>query len=256
MGFRADKLARIARSEGWPAAGRFLLRDLYYRALHRLAFPGWRRRTDLATPREFATFVEEMNRRGSARVLEIGSRAVSDTTRRDQLGPPIEYVGLDILPGPNVDLVGDAHELSSLLAPESFDGVFSYSVFEHLLMPWKVVLEINRVLKPGGLVFVGTHPTWPPHELPWDFWRFQPNGFWALFNPATGFEILSCSTFEPARLIPAGTGSHLGGTVKQECHLGIVLIARKTADHDPRLSWPVSVTSITDSSYPERRPAG
>ena len=34
-------------------------------------------------------------------------------------------------------------------------------------MPWKVVLELNRVMAEGGLLFTATHHTWPPHELPW-----------------------------------------------------------------------------------------
>ena len=45
------------------------------------------------------------------------------------------YVGFDIARGPNVDVVGDAHELSRHFPADHFDAVFALSVFEHLAMP-------------------------------------------------------------------------------------------------------------------------
>ena len=44
------------------------------------------------------------------------------------------------------------------------------------------MLELNKVLRVGGVIQVVTHPAWPPHELPWDFWRFPKGAFTALFN--------------------------------------------------------------------------
>jgi SAM-dependent methyltransferase len=251
MNFRAKKVLKIIQEQGPRRGASFLLRDIYYRIVHRMAFPTWRQKTAGVAPKEFDDFLLGVTGPGSS-VLEIGSRGVSDTTARGFFNSTTRYVGMDIMAGPNVDIVGDAHELSHLFPKESFDGVFSRSVFEHLLMPWKVVLEINAVLKPGGLVYVLTHPTWPAHELPWDFWRFQPNSFWALFNRATGFELVSCTTFEPARLIPASTAIHLGGTVKTECPMGVVALARKIGPCDERLAWPVRVSEITSTMYPSR----
>jgi SAM-dependent methyltransferase len=97
---------------------------------------------------------------------------------------------LDILPGENVDVVGDAHALGDLFPPERFDAFYSVSVFEHLLMPWAVVPQINRVLKPGGIGLIHTHQTLGMHDLPWDFWRFSDTAWDALFNSETGFEIV------------------------------------------------------------------
>ncbi len=62
-----------------------------------------------------------------------------------------DYVGMDIREGANVDRVGDAHELSSVFPDQKFDGVMSFSVVEHLLMPWKVVIELNHVLNTGAV---------------------------------------------------------------------------------------------------------
>lgn len=72
-----------------------------------------------------------------------------------------------------MDIVGDAHELSLLFPNEHFDVGMSKAVFEHLAMPWKVVLEVNKILRPNGLLFINTLHTFPLHEKPWDFWRFS-----------------------------------------------------------------------------------
>jgi hypothetical protein len=53
----------------------------------------------------------------------------------------------DIKVGENVDIVGDAHRLTSLFKAGQFDFAYSISVFEHLLWPWKVALELNTDFK-------------------------------------------------------------------------------------------------------------
>jgi 2-polyprenyl-3-methyl-5-hydroxy-6-metoxy-1,4-benzoquinol methylase len=53
-----------------------------------------------------------------------------------------------------VDIVGDAHKLSSYFENgKQFDIVFSSAVFEHFAMPWIVATEIAKILKVGGFVF-------------------------------------------------------------------------------------------------------
>jgi len=251
MGFRLRKLRKITREQGLGPATAFLVRDVYYRALQLLAFPLHRGKAASDQRDLLRELIAEVSCRTTSSVLEIGSRAVSDTTARGLFPSTVRYTGFDLLDGPNVDITGDTHELSRHFPPESFDAVFSRSVFEHLLMPWKAVLEINKVLKVGGLCLVATHPAWPPHELPWDFWRYQENAFWALFNKATGFELIATTTSTPARLFPASRELYLSGTIKTICPMGVVALARKTGPHDPRLSWPVTVEQITPTSYPQ-----
>jgi hypothetical protein len=251
MNHRIRKLIHKARHEGLVAAVAFVIRDLYFRLLATMVFPFSRQKIVSGNGRDpFGEFVEQMRGLPSARVLEVGSRAVSDVTMRHKFPSTVLHTGLDVHPGPNVDRVGDAHELGALFEPEQFDGVFSLSVFEHLLMPWVVVLEINKVLKPGGLVMVATHPTWPPHELPWDFWRFQENSFWALFNKATGFEIICTVTSTPARIFPFERSSYLQGTTKTIASMGVAVLARKISKSDPRLSWPLKAADVTETYYP------
>lgn len=182
-------------------------------------------------------------------VLEVGSRARSAITRRHRVPAHLDYVGLDILAGPNVDVVGDAHELSRLMGGRKFVAIFSTSVFEHLLMPWKVALEMNKVLEPGGIIYTSTHHTWPLHEEPWDFWRFSKTTWQALFNPATGFEILEAVTGEPARIHPCRTSPVTRDMPASPAYLGSASIVRKVAE--TTLEWPVPLAVATSSMYPD-----
>ncbi len=182
------------------------------------------------------------------RVLELGSRNRSGNVRKDWLRDEVIYVGMDILEGENVDVVGDAHELSEHFPPESFRAVFAISVFEHLLMPWKVAVELNRVLEPGGTVFVGTHQSFPLHERPWDFWRYTDEGWSAIFNDATGFAIEQVAMGEPATIVPLVPHAVTNGVWEGAAYLISGVTARKTGP--ARVAWDVGVTEILDSGYP------
>jgi SAM-dependent methyltransferase len=118
---------------------------------------------------------------GSERVLEVGSRTGSPTlTLRELFLPPFQYVGLDIEPGKNVDIVvADPYQWSEL-ATESFDVVISNQTFEHIAYPWITMAEMARVATPGGLVAVQTPSEGHLHRYPLDCWRFYPDAWRAL----------------------------------------------------------------------------
>lgn len=194
-------------------------------------------------------FVQAVQRMDRPRVLEIGSRNVSGNVQRDKYSNAGEYVGFDVHPGPNVDVVGDAHRLSSVLPAEHFDAAFCISVFEHLAMPWKVTLELNRVLRPGGLLFVATHPVWPAHELPWDFWRFGSESFKVLFNQRTGFELLRVNEGAPCSIIPHGGADP--EVARFPGFLAVAVTARKVGPPDEHLHWDVAADEILESIYPK-----
>lgn len=148
-------------------------------------------------------FADLANARGG-RLLQIGAR----TPRGVDAVPPRHLlqgrvIGLDIHPGHNVDLVGDAHGLSRFLRERSVDAVLSASVLEHLQAPWLLAAEINRVLKPGGLVYHEVPGAWPAHAQPNDFWRISAEGLRVLFGPASGFEVLETRDAGPAAIIPS-----------------------------------------------------
>lgn len=184
----------------------------------------------------------------SGKVLEIGSRARSAITRRHRIPSHLEYLGVDILPGPNVDLIADVHDLGCALDSQRFVAVFSTSVFEHLAMPWKVVLELNRALVCGGIIYTATHQTFPMHEEPWDFWRYSQHSWRCLFNQETGYEVLETFVGEPARIHPCRTSENTRDVYLSPAWLGAACIARKVSD--TLLSWPVPMSSVTAATYP------
>lgn len=197
----------------------------------------------------FAEFVRRSQQLNNPRILELGARARSGITRTS-LFQNAKYVGFDVVAGVNVDVVGDAHALSSHFRPAEFDAIFSISVFEHLAMPWKVVLECNKVLKVGGLVYVQTHPTWPAHDRPWDFWRFSRHAFDVLFNRVTGFELERCDEGLPCAVVPLGSEPPMLGLWRQPAYLGVSALARKIGEPDERLRWDVATSDVIGTSYP------
>jgi SAM-dependent methyltransferase len=182
-------------------------------------------------------------------VLEVGSRNRSGPVRRGQVGDGRRYVGFDILEGPNVDVVGDAHELSRHFPARSFAAVFAVATFEHLVMPWKAVLEINKVLAPGGIVWVATHQTYPLHEIPWDFYRYSNDGWRGLFNPSTGFAILEVGMGEPAAVVATRSHSLTRDMDAGQAYLGAAVIAQKIGD--TALTWPVRTEDVVGNVYPQ-----
>jgi SAM-dependent methyltransferase len=194
----------------------------------------------------FADFSKLMTRYSGARVLDIGGRNRSGVDRSNFF-PNVEYIVLDVLPGENVDVVCDAHEMSAIFAPESFDYIVSYSVFEHLLMPWKVAIEMNRVLKHGGKALISTHQTLGLHDAPWDFWRFSADSWDALFNKRTGFKILDrVQDYEQFILPFVAREGKLDAEKAAGFEASLVIVEKVSR---PTIGWEVSLPEIIDTSY-------
>jgi SAM-dependent methyltransferase len=86
----------------------------------------------------------------------------------------------------NVDFACPAHAIP--VDAESFDSVLCTEVLEHVPDPLAVWREFHRILKPGGMVLLATPFYWPPHELPYDFYRYPEHGLRHLATTA-GFEV-------------------------------------------------------------------
>ena len=73
-------------------------------------------------------------------------------------------------------------------ASESFDIVAADQVFEHIVFPHLAMVEIHRLLKPGGVAIITScaynplHEVWPFH----DHWRFMVDGMKVLSMPFEG----------------------------------------------------------------------
>lgn len=115
------------------------------------------------------------------RILDVGSRTSqpSHPTHRDLLdGLDHEYVGVDVRPGPNVDVVMNKPYRIPLKS-NSVDVVMSGQVFEHIPFPWVSFLELSRVVKPGGYVFLTVPSRGHVHDV-WDCWRYYPDSMRAM----------------------------------------------------------------------------
>jgi hypothetical protein len=108
-------------------------------------------------------------------------------------------------------------------------------------------------MKTNGYLFISTHPVWPAHEMPWDFWRFPINGFHALFNKYTGFEIVSIAEGLPCKVYSLAPDPPTRGNCYHTMNQGVALIARKTGDyrHD-LLKWEIDASDVLITMYPDQ----
>src|SRR5262249_25684487 len=89
------------------------------------------------------------------------------------LFPGRDYVGLDVRPGPGVDLVGDVEALPQ--EDGSVGTVLALSTFEHVRRFWEGFAEVRRVLRPDGALLVACPCYFHLHGHPHDYWRFTPD---------------------------------------------------------------------------------
>lgn len=169
--------------------------------------------------------------------LEIGGRGDTSIGLRGRIPEGWRYLSVDIHPGPNVDLVADAHRLSQVIGPGSVDVYYSSSTYEHLAQPWLAAIEANKVLRLGGLAFTDVPQAFPLHAKPWDFWRYSPWSWEHVFSQAAGFEILEVGKYCECRTVPIVMRdwnnqqiAHEGGS-----WLGVACLARKCAETE--LTW-------------------
>jgi SAM-dependent methyltransferase len=69
-----------------------------------------------------------------------------------------------------------------------FDRIILNQVLEHLPEPKQVLVELYRVLKPGGLILCTCPLFYPEHHGPYDFFRYTQYGLRKLFTEA-GFRV-------------------------------------------------------------------
>jgi SAM-dependent methyltransferase len=100
-------------------------------------------------------------------VLDVGSLDVNGTNRYLFSGGL--YVGIDVLPGPGVDIVSPGH----LFVPPSdlFDVVISTNALEHDVVWYKTIHNMVRCLRHGGLLIISCAYAHREHGTP----RTTPN---------------------------------------------------------------------------------
>ena len=152
----------------------------------------------LVSHQKWQNYLYEIGNKPGFKILEIGSREVTGHSNARQQFSNAEYVGFDFYKGNNVDVVGDAHKLSSYFKEGTqFDIIYSSACFEHFAMPWKVASEIAKLLKVEGIVFVETHFSFVAHERPWHFFHYTDLALKALFSNSLGFECIDSGMSNP-----------------------------------------------------------
>jgi SAM-dependent methyltransferase len=132
------------------------------------------------------------------KVVDFGSFMKRDgTTHRDLLaGRDCAVLGLDIVGGRNVDVVMSRRRPYRIpLASNSVDIVFCGQVFEHVPFFFASMLELQRILRPGGRIFLTVPSRGHRHNV-YDCWRFYPDGLRAM-AAFSGLELERATTDFP-----------------------------------------------------------
>ena len=145
---------------------------------------------DMALMKRFRN--EYLNENTKMRILEIGSK--DEMPKKRELifrryfdKPKWEYIGLDIVPGRNVDIVSKDH-YSYPFKDGEFDLVISANTLEHTKDIYKAVREMSRLTK--NWIYLIVPHTVPYHPYPIDCWRIFPDGMKFLLTEISNFEIV------------------------------------------------------------------
>jgi hypothetical protein len=133
------------------------------------------------------------------RTLIVGSRVYG--AKEDRRKRYADCLGVDMQPGEGVDLVQD-------MEAEFLCGQFAHiecmSVLEHCRRPWLMAANLERMLEPGGTIFIAAPFVWRVHSYPDDYFRFTVSGVKTLFNNITWtHEAYSHRTLCNAEDVPA-----------------------------------------------------
>jgi len=137
-------------------------------------------------------------------ILDVGSLDVNGSYKPLFANPKWTYTGLDLVPGPNVDIVSE-EPYRYPFSDDSFDVVISGSVLEHVEDVSAFVREIARVMKPDGILCVIAPWTYPEHKYPRDCWRILPDGMKLLLEKVAGVNVLDIHKNETDCVGIAGT---------------------------------------------------
>ena len=119
------------------------------------------------------------------KVVDMGSYDVNGTYRH--LFGGALYLGVDIMEGPNVDIIVHSPEWNCL---EDIDVVISGQTIEHVADIPAFMHDIHRILKPGGILCLIAPSEGPAHDYPIWVGNFPPERMKETVESA-GFEIIS-----------------------------------------------------------------
>lgn len=104
-----------------------------------------------------------------------------------------QYLGIDKFPVPNLQVPTNARTLQMTVPPlgginsDQFDAVVTFQVIEHIQNDHEFLMEIHRVLQPGGVLILTT-----PNRLmsltrnPWHVREYDPQAMRAILESVFG----------------------------------------------------------------------
>jgi SAM-dependent methyltransferase len=129
-------------------------------------------------------------------IVDMGSYDVNGTYRSLFQNVDItmggQYVGVDIIPGPNVDVIVGSDEW---LALDSVDAVISGQTIEHVADIPEFMAGIFRILKPGGILCIIAPSEGPGHDYPIWVGNFPPDRMRKAVEDG-GFEVKTITVSE------------------------------------------------------------
>jgi SAM-dependent methyltransferase len=125
----------------------------------------------------------------AGRTLIVGSQIYKG--REDRRLAFTHAVGIDMLPGPGVDLVWNLEEAPPL-GWDQFDHIECRSVLEHSRRPWLLAANLERMLVKGGTLDLSVPFVWNVHAYPDDYWRFTVPAVRELFPRIEWSALMYC----------------------------------------------------------------
>lgn len=167
------------------------------------------------------------------RIAEVGSYDHNGSVRPIiELLDPKEYVGIDIVPGPGVDVICRAEQLVEKFGRETFDVVISCTTLEHI-KDWRTsVSNMKNICKPNGLLVIIVPSAWPFHAYPHDYWRYSKEDIRNIFADC---DILTVEEEERETSLVYATIKKASDFVERDLSyypLYSVILNRKTAHLD------------------------
>ncbi len=127
------------------------------------------------------------------RCLDIGCGQMPFKDAVEQVADSYESFDVEART-PGVNHIGDIQDMRAI-AGATYDSALCLEVLEHVPEPVRAMTEINRILKPGGVLVCSVPHLSRLHEEPHDYFRYTKHGLRHLAESA-GFTVVS--------LIPTG----------------------------------------------------
>lgn len=124
----------------------------------------------------------------SGKILDVGC----GQKPYEKLFKSSQYIGLEIDTYENrrnkkADYFYDGNKFP--FQDSEFDGIVVNEVFEHVFNPSDFLAEINRVLKPEGMLLMTVPFVWDEHEQPHDYARYSSFGLISIVEK-NGFKVI------------------------------------------------------------------